>query len=390
LLYNTADMSGSGKIAGAVLMTAAFAALTACAGPPAAKPLVDPFPLRFPLVEAGRVPIDGHIVGQPRLRDGILYYATREGRLTALVVRSLTVLWRFETESPISAGPELAGDLLLVRDDGGALYGLAGPDGRVALEIALGPAAAIPALPRLIDGELLLATAEGNVRRLALDGREIGAYRLPVAEARVTAGPVAVDAGGGHPAAALFGLSDGRLLAVDRQGAPVWEFRGAGAIAPEPVASGGRVYFGTDARRFYCLGAGKGRKKWSRRLQGSPVQAALMVDGRVVVAASNSVVYVLSGRGGSIISWEPMASRLLYEPASAGAYILAACASPGIKALNMRTGAKAEVHPTSDLLAGALSCPPYVVIFEEDPDSGLQRLVLLTSRPPAPSSRGKK
>jgi hypothetical protein len=379
-------MSRLGKTAAAVLISAAFAA---CAGP-AAKPLVDPFPLRFPLVEAGRVAIDGHLVGQPRLRNGILYYATREGRLTALVVSAQAVLWQFATEGPISAGPELALDLALVRDDGGVLYGLGVQSGRTAFKTDLGPDAAVPSPPHFIEGELMLAAADGEVRRLALDGRETGAYRLPVAEARVTAGPVAVEGGGEHPAAALFGLSDGRLLAVDRQGAPVWEFRGAGAIAPEPVASGGRVYFGTDARMFYCLGAKKGHKKWSRRLQGSPVQAALMVDGRVVVAASNSVVYVLSGRGGSIISWEPMASRLLYEPVPAAPYILAACAAPGLKAMNMGTGAKAEVYPTSDLLAGALSCPPYIVLFEEDPDSGLQRLVLLTPRPPVPSSRGKK
>ncbi|MBP1661390.1 MAG: hypothetical protein H6P95_2582, partial [Candidatus Aminicenantes bacterium] len=51
------------------------------------KPLVDPFPPRFPLVEAGSLDIDGHVVGQPRARDGILYFATREGSLTAVVVR---------------------------------------------------------------------------------------------------------------------------------------------------------------------------------------------------------------------------------------------------------------------------------------------------------------
>jgi outer membrane protein assembly factor BamB len=81
-------------------------ALVACAAP-AAKPLIDPFPLRFPLVEAGKLEIEGHVAGQPRARDGIVYFATREGCETAVVVPSRSVLWRRAVDAnvPAVAGP---------------------------------------------------------------------------------------------------------------------------------------------------------------------------------------------------------------------------------------------------------------------------------------------
>lgn len=340
------------------------------------KPLIDPFALRLPLVEAARVPIEGHVVGQPMVHDGVVYYATREGHLTAVVIPARTVLWRFATDNPISDGPEAAGDLVFVRDDGGVLYGIAGPPSRAALKIKFD--AAVPSRVRFVENEIILISADGNVRRFDFEGRESGGYRLPGSESRVTAGPVPVHGRDGRLAALLIGYSDGRLLAVDGQGALLWEFRAAGAITTDPVVFGGRVYFGTEARTFYCLGARKGHKKWSRRLQGAPVHPALVSDRRVVVAASNSVVYVLARSGGSIVAWEPIASRLLHEPCAAGPFVLVSSAAPGLKALDIRTGAEVEELPTAGtLVAGAVWSAPCLVLVEEDPDSGAQALVFL-------------
>jgi hypothetical protein len=75
-------------------------ALSACAVP-AGRSLVDPFPLRFPLVEAGTLEIEGRVVGQPWSKDGVVYLAASDATLTAVVVPSRSVLWR----RPSSGGP---------------------------------------------------------------------------------------------------------------------------------------------------------------------------------------------------------------------------------------------------------------------------------------------
>ena len=268
--------------------------LAACTAP-VKKPLVDPFPLRFPLVEAGSLDIEGHVVGQPRARDGVVYFATSDGALTAVVVPSRAVLWR-------RTGP-------------------AGPGKAAADVIAESP-------------EKPVLRAEG-----------------------------------------------GRLQAFDGEGKLIWEFAVDGAIAAAPAVSSGRVYFGTENRRFYCLSAASGKVRWSRRLQGAPLHPAVTGGGTVVVAASNSVVYFLSARGGSILAWENVPSRVVYGLAAAGPLVLVSSASPDVTALEIKSGKRAGQHLASGpLVAGAVWSPPYIVLFEEDAGPGRQRIVFLRSR----------
>jgi outer membrane protein assembly factor BamB len=268
--------------------------LAACAGP-LAKPLVDPFPLRFPLTEAGTLEIDGRAAGQPQARDGVLTFATDDGFLTAVVVPSRSVLSRKE------------------KKEGGAAAG--------GGSFQAGP-------------ETPLIRVEGD-----------------------------------------------RLRAFDAGNTLVWEFAADGAIAADPIVSSGRVYFGTENRRFYCLKAATGKVKWSRRLQGAPLHPAVIGGGTVVVAASNSVVYFLSARGGSILSWETVPSRIVYGLAAAGPLVLVSSAAPDVTALEIKTGKRVGQYLASGpLVAGAVWSPPYVVIFEEDAESGRQRIVFLRSR----------
>ncbi len=268
--------------------------LAACAGP-LTKPLVDPFPLRFPLTQFGSLEIEGHVVGQPQARDGVLTFATDDGFLTAVVVPSRSVLWRKETKE---GGPAAGG----------------------------GSSQAGPGTP--------LLRVEGD-----------------------------------------------RLRAFDAGNTLIWEYAADAPIAAEPAVGSGRVYFGTEARRFYCLKAATGKTLWSRRLQGAPLHRAIVRDGTVAVPASNSVVYFLSARGGSILAWENVPSRIVHPLAAAGSLVLVSSASPEVTALEIKTGKRVgQYRAGGPLAAGAVWSPPYVVLFVEDPDSGEQRISFLGSR----------
>ncbi len=134
-------------------------------------------------------------------------------------------------------------------------------------------------------------------------------------------------------------------------------------------------------RMFYCLDAASGKVIWRRRLQGAPLHPALIRGNTVAVAASNSVVYLLSRKGGSILSWEAVPSRVVYEPAAAGPLALISSASPSIVALDLRTGKRAGQYEASgSLVAGAVWSSPFVVLFVEDEASGRQKIVFLRSR----------
>jgi len=197
--------------------------LSSCASQ-AAKPLVDPFPLRFPLVEAGTLEIEGHVVGQPRVRDGIAYYATREGDLTAVVVPSRRILWRVGVDHPITGGPELRDGKIFVRDDTGLVH-ILDLKGRI-----LGK--------EMTDESAGLTVGDKDGRR----------YRVK---------------------------ADGVLEALDGAGRQLWEFAAEGSISAGPAVRDGRVYFGTADRMFYGLNARSGKKVWSRRLQGAPLYSRM-------------------------------------------------------------------------------------------------------------------
>lgn len=351
--------------------------LAACASQ-SVKPRVDPFPLRFPLVEVGALEIEGHIVGQPRVRDNIVYYLTREGYLTAVVIPSRAVLWQFKADQTLSSSPEIHGDIILFHDDDGVLYGIVRP-GQALLKKMFD--AGVTTAAHIFEGGVVFGTAAGKFLISEPNGDNVEEYKLPGPDAKVTAAPVPVYDKEGWLALTLFGRSDGRLAAVGRKGRPVWEFQATGAIPADPAVAGERVFFGDSGRMFYCLDAATGKVKWRRRLQGAPLHPAIISGGTVAVPASNSVIYLLARKGGSILSWEAIPSRVIYELAAAGSLALVSSAASAVTALDLRTGRRAGRYEASGpLVAGAVWSSPYVVLFVEDEASGRQRMVFLRSR----------
>jgi outer membrane protein assembly factor BamB len=165
------------RIGALAVMGLAFAACAA----QAPRPLVDPFPLRFPLVEAGRLEIDGHVAGQPRGRDGIVYYATREGQLTAVVARSRSLLWRRPVDG---ADPDSIGQAVSPVDAAGHALKIEGPrlqaiDGadRIIWEFAAEGTISVEPVAR--DGRVYFGTAERMFYCLdAKSGKKVWSRRL--------------------------------------------------------------------------------------------------------------------------------------------------------------------------------------------------------------------
>ena len=347
---------------------------------PRKGPLVDPSAVRFPLVEAGTLEIDGTVVGQPRARDGVVYFATREGFLTAVVVPARQISWRFRADHTISASPELGENHILLRDDANVLYVL---DTRGLLVFKKQIDEAVTSAVRENKGRIFFGTAAGKalVLDLSAGGEVLWEFTATVVPAAaITAGPVFFDD------LVIFAAA-GRLLALDHTGKPVWEFDANGAITADPAIADGRLYFGTENRFFYCLDVTTGKKRWARRIQGAPLHPALVLGRRLVVPASNSVIYFISRRGGSILSWEAVPSRVVHDPAAAGPVILVSSGGSSLAALDFSTGKRLGEHLASGpLAAGVLWVPPFIVLVVGDEESGRQRLIFLRLRPAAASA----
>jgi len=344
--------------------------LAACAAK-GGKTLIDPFPLRFPLVEAAGLDIEGAVVGQPVAGEGVVYYATDDGHLTAAVVPGCDILWRFDAGRPFSSGPELGQDHIAICDAGGTLY-LLDRRGSLVFKSDLGPD--LTTAVRESRGMLFFGARDGRIAMLdpAAGGRVVWESRL---DAPVCAGP------GFAGDLVLFGTGDGRLLAVDRSGMTVWVFSADGPVSAEVAVDANRLFFGTENRRFYCLNVKKGKTVWSRRLQGAPVHPAVVRDGTLAFPASNSVVYVLSRRGGSILSWETVPSRILFPLSFTAPSVLVSSVDANIVAFDISAGRRMGQHlAPGPLVAGALWVPPFTVAFIEGLETGRHRMVVLRSR----------
>ena len=374
LLYNASNIMNKRRAFGiAAMLGLAFAS---CAGS-ANKPLVDPSAVRFPLVEAGTLEIEGTVVGQPRARDGIVYLATRDGSLTAVVVPARQVIWKFKAEHTVSTSPELGEDHFLFRDDENVIYVL---DFKGSLVLKTLIDEAVTSAVRERKGRVYFGTADGKVIALDLSAGGEPLWEFTAAAA-ITAGPVFVGD------MVIFGAADGKLMAFGKDGKLVWEFAAKGAITADPTAADGQLYFGTEERLLYCLNAATSKKTWSRRLQGALLHPALVHGRRLALAASNSVIYFISRRGGSILSWEAVPSRVVHDLADAWPVILVSSGGPSLGALDFSTGKRLGEHLVSGpLAAGALWVSPFIVLVTEAGESGRQGLVFLWPKPVASSA----
>lgn len=245
--------------------------LAACAGP-AKKPLVDPFPLRFPLVEAGSLDIEGHIVGQPRVRDGIVYYATREGFITAVVASSRSVLRRSRAAEPFPGSPEVPGGPVFVRD-GGLLRAVDGQGQPVWEFRAEG---AIQADPAVAGGRVYFGAADRTLYCLdAETGKRKWRRRLqgallhpPVVQGR----SVAVAA------------SNSVVYFLSRKGGSVLSWEAVPSRVIHELTSAGPLVLVTSASRtVLAFDLATGRRAGQYEASGIPVAGALWVPPFVVL-----------------------------------------------------------------------------------------------------------
>jgi outer membrane protein assembly factor BamB len=236
---------------------------SACAAQ-APGPRVDPFPLRFPLVEAGTLEIGGRVAGQPWAKDGVVYVPMSDGSLTAVVVPSRSVLWRHAASgSPDeAAGPAGRENLAepTLRIGGSRLEAFDGQGGKL-WEFEAG--GAIPATPALSGGRVYFGASNRMFTCLdAATGKVKWRRRLqgaPVHPAVVAGGTVVVAASN----SVIYFLSarGGSILS--------WETVPSRVVYP-PVAAGLLVLVSSASRDVAALDI-KTQKRVGQYQAGGPL-----------------------------------------------------------------------------------------------------------------------
>jgi len=142
----------------------------------------------------------------------------------------------------------------------------------------------------------------------------------------------------------VVGTRDGWLHAIREDGAPAWEFQGAGAFAGEPRIEGDTVYAGCNDGRLYAVALTTGKERWRYEARDALGTRPALADGVVVVASMQDSVYAVDARTGAW-KWhyrrEPREGFTVHGAASvatAGGLVHAGFSDGTLVALDVATG----------------------------------------------------
>ncbi len=280
----------------------------------------------FPEAPAWKTLLHESVVPPLAAANRRIYVATRDGKVRALEGATGEVLW---------VVPDLPGVLtashgtLLVRSTDGRLTSLRPRDGSPRWSVDTGVAGSLPAL---VDHDRVVVAGQGMA---SLDRRSGQLLWMEHTSVEITAPPVAAGA------RVLSGEANGTLRARDRAtGASTWTLETPCALLAPPLVDlpRRRAYLGTTDKAILGVNLTNGDVDWRWTVGADIVAPGLLVDGRVLFASFDAVLYALH-RNGNLAWRAPLPSRPLSGPLLLSGIAIVACLENEIVAFDAQTGA---------------------------------------------------
>lgn len=257
---------------------------------------------------------------QPRFEDGLIWVGDHEGRIVAVDADSGRIQREFDTELPLSAGPGVVGDRLLVGTFEGEIYLLDATNGRQLWSNRL--SSEILAYPVLHDGIVVARSIDGRMFGFDVnDGSRVWAYdrSVPLLTLRGNSDPVPragrIFAGYDNGMAVALNADDGSVVWEQRVSEPEGrtELDRLADIDGPMVIVGGEIYVVTYHGRLAGMALESGRLLWVRDIRS---YTGLSLS-RTQLATSDdaSTIWVVDRRNGSTI-WQDdtLARRQITRP----------------------------------------------------------------------------
>ena len=238
----------------------------------------------------------------PVVADGVVYAATRDGRVLAADAAKGKRRWRTDLEGMLTGGVGVGGGLVLVGDADGELIALHADNGKEAWRVRTSSELLAP--PAANADVVVAQTQDAKVFGFSVDtGRQLWLFEgeRPLLTLHATAAPVMTEN------LAIVGFANGKLVALDvATGTVAWEARVAmpsGRTELErmvdvntPVLGGDIVYAVSYQGRAVAYSRGTGRELWARDV--SSHRAPSLGGNQLYVVGSEDQVIALRATGG--------------------------------------------------------------------------------------------
>jgi outer membrane protein assembly factor BamB len=237
---------------------------------------------------------DDLVQSEPLFRDGKAYFSDVSGNVYSYEVASGRQLWRHSIGAAALSSPTLAGELLVVGGNDGALHALDIDTGeeRWAYDVSGG----VATKPAFASGFVVFGSDDGGVYSLNADSGSLEWSVQTGAAVRsspvVNADTVFVGSDDNH----VYGLALGT-------GSITWRFRTSGSVRSAPTVSEGVLLFGSQDNYVYALDVSTRRQIW-RRDTGYAITASPTVSrGAVIQGNARGDLFSLNMATGSV-NWQ--------------------------------------------------------------------------------------
>lgn len=238
----------------------------------------------------------------PVVTGGVVYAASRDGRVVAVEAASGKRRWRTDLDMELTGGTGAGGGLVLVGGVEGELVALHADSGEEAWRATLSSEMLAP--PAANADVVVVQTQDAKVLGFsAQNGRQLWVFEAerPLLTLRATAAPVMTES------LAIVGFANGKLVALDAAtGTVTWEARVAmpsGRTELErmvdvntPVLGGDIVYAVSYQGRVAAYSRGTGRELWAR--DASSHRAPALGGTQLYVVGAEDQVIALRATGG--------------------------------------------------------------------------------------------
>ena len=298
------------------------------------KKSVPPYPrgVIFPLKEGGLVEYAGELVERAVRDGGSLFLGTTSGMVYAFDLVGRRLMWERKAGSPLVCAPTPGKDWVLICDENDAVSCLERADGGLRWTREFKGEGLFSVVS--VEDQAFLASSGGDLVSLSCrDGREVWRFR---AGAALSTPPVLWRSGS---ATRIFLFNDEGLCHVlTPEGRAVSSISLGTKLSAAPLLEPGFIFFGGEDRTFQRFDLTARKTRWKIKLGGTLAAKPLALGPRIFIWTSHGVLMCLDKRGGDILWWKSLASRLTYPPVIVEDKIIVSVSSPSLKSYMIKTG----------------------------------------------------
>jgi outer membrane protein assembly factor BamB len=273
-----------------------------------------------------------------------LITADYTGTLVAIKVDTGALQWNLNLAEPVSSGPTIAEQKIVVGTNNGKVIAVALNDHKVAWTSVT--SSEVLSTPKIADDLVFVHTMDGALSALTLlDGRQLWRFthNLPPLVLRRCATPVV------NNQQVIAGFSTGKLIAINKQDGTVeWaqdiarpkgktDLQRMVDISADPIIKNSVVYAASYQGNLAALHADNGHLVWDRDI---PSLSGFVLDQKLLyVAATNGDVVAVDQKSGATFWLQSgLQGRLLSTPAMNDNYIVVGDDDGFVHWLDKKTG----------------------------------------------------